>query len=421
MSRPDTAPPSGQPTPTSRTLIVSVFLPFAAGFFLSYLYRTVNAVLAPDIAADTGLSAADIGLLTSMYFLAFAAFQLPLGILLDRFGPRRVEAVLLIVAALGAALFATLESLAGLALGRALIGVGVSCCLMAGFKAVVLWFPAERIPTVNGFLMTFGGLGALASTMPVELLLEITDWRSLFLGLGALTALLAVAVFVIVPEHQGPITDTRFRDQIAGLRRVFRDRFFWRVTPAASITIGVSLSIQSLWAGPWLRDVQGLDRFAVASHLMVAAGAMGLAFPVIGVLAQRLTRVGVATATVAGVGMSGFMLVVATMAIGAVAHDWALMAMFGFLAAFASLSYALLGQHFPPQLIGRANTAMNVLVFATAFVMQWGLGAIIGQWANPATGGYDPTGYRVGFGLLAVLQTAAMIWFFLTARRIGSR
>src|SRR5699024_5470326 len=94
---------------------VRVFLPFAIGFFLSYLYRTVNAVIAPDIAADTGLSAANIGLLTSMYFLSFGIFQLPLGILLDRYGPRRVEASLLLIAALGAVLFALLDSLAGLA------------------------------------------------------------------------------------------------------------------------------------------------------------------------------------------------------------------------------------------------------------------------------------------------------------------
>src|SRR5699024_330071 len=114
--------------------MAQIFLPFAAGFFLSYLFRTVNAVLAPDIVADTGLSAADIGLLTSMYFLAFGAFQLPLGMLLDRFGPRRVEATLLLVAALGAILFASLHSLLGLALGRPLIGMGLSLWLMAGFQ-----------------------------------------------------------------------------------------------------------------------------------------------------------------------------------------------------------------------------------------------------------------------------------------------
>src|SRR5699024_1381464 len=277
-------------------VMARVFLPFAVGFFLSYLLRTVNAVLAPDIGADTGLSAADIGLLTSMYFLAFGLFQLPLGILLDRFGPRRVEAALLLLAALGAILFATLHSLFGLAVGRAMIGMGVSCCLMAGFKAFALWFDNAHIPLINGLMMAFGGFGALAATLPVELLLGIMDWRSLFLALGLITALIAAVVWLIVPEHDEPITETRFRDQLRGLQRVIHDPFFWRVTPAATVTIGVSLSVQSLWIGPWLHDVQGLNQHAVASHLMLAAGIMGLTYPLIGMLAQRLARIGITTA-----------------------------------------------------------------------------------------------------------------------------
>lgn len=417
MTNPDT--PSRPEALPRRLLALRVFLPFAAGFFLSYLYRTVNAVIAPDIAADTGLSAADIGLLTSMYFLSFAAFQLPLGMLLDRFGPRRVEASLLLIAALGAILFALLDSLAGLALGRALIGIGVSCCLMAGFKAFVLWFPNERIPAINGFMMTFGGLGALVSTMPVELLLNFIGWRDLFLGLGGLTALLAMAIFLIVPEHRGPVADTVMRDQIAGLREIFRDRFFWRISPTAAITIGVSLSIQSLWAGPWLRDVQGLEPIAVASHLMLAAGIMSLSYPVIGLLAQQAARLRITTVTVAGIGMTCFMLVIVAMAVVSITHDWAIMGAFGFFAAFTSLNYALLGQHFPARLVGRASTALNMLAFATAFAMQWGTGAIIGYWIDPATGHYDAMGYRVGFGLLAVLQVLAILWFFIFSKCLG--
>lgn len=110
-----------------------VFLPFGAGYFLSYLYRSVNAVIALDLAASIGLDAATLGLLTSAYFLTFAAFQLPLGVLLDRYGARRVEAVLLLFAGLGAFLFWLGETPAALIAGRALIGLGVSACLMAAF------------------------------------------------------------------------------------------------------------------------------------------------------------------------------------------------------------------------------------------------------------------------------------------------
>ena len=138
---------------------------FAAGYFLSYGLRTVNAVIAPDLARQFNASAAELGLLTSAYFLAFGAFQLPLGVLLDRFGPRRVEAALLLVAGVGCALFGLAEGLNGLVLGRALIGMGVSACLMASFKAFSQWFPLDRLPSLTGTIMVAGGIGALATSL----------------------------------------------------------------------------------------------------------------------------------------------------------------------------------------------------------------------------------------------------------------
>ena len=131
--------------------LLRVFLPFAAGYFLSYLFRVVNAVLAPDLAADIGVGPSALGLLTSVYFITFASFQLPLGILLDRYGPRKTEAVLLMFAGLGAFIFSQAESLAGLVIGRAFIGFGVSACLMASFKAYTVWFDRTKWPVINGF------------------------------------------------------------------------------------------------------------------------------------------------------------------------------------------------------------------------------------------------------------------------------
>ena len=180
-------------------MLLRVFIPFALGYFLSYLFRTVNAVIAPDLVRDIGVDPASLGLLTSAYFLTFAAFQLPLGVLLDRYGPRRVEAVLLLFAAAGAFAFARAETLTGLLLGRALIGLGVSACLMAAFKAFTLWFPAEKLPLANGIQMISGGVGALAASTPVELSLKFTDWRGVFLILSGLTVVAAIFIFMVVP------------------------------------------------------------------------------------------------------------------------------------------------------------------------------------------------------------------------------
>ncbi|MHB8709769.1 MAG: MFS transporter, partial [Desulfuromonadales bacterium] len=259
----------------SPVVYLRIFLPFALGYFLSYLYRTVNAVLAPDLVRDLGLDPAGLGLLTSSYFLAFAVFQLPLGMLLDRYGPRRVESTLLVFAAIGAFVFARAETMAGLMIGRALIGLGVSACLMAAFKAFTQWFPRETLPFTNGIQMVSGGLGALVATTPVELALRSTDWRGVFLLLSGVTLAAALGIFTIVPEKTAANAGREtLRQQLAGIGEVFSSRAFWRITPWAVAGQSVYLSLIGLWAGPWLRDVAGCGRVAVANTLLGIALAM---------------------------------------------------------------------------------------------------------------------------------------------------
>ena len=133
--------------PTGPRLLAIVFLPFAAGYYVSFLFRNVNSVAFPELTQAFDLSPGALGFLTSAYFLTFAGAQLPLGILMDRYGPRRVNATMLLVAALGAVVFASAASLPVLVLGRALIGLGVAVCLMSSMTAFVLWFPLERMAT----------------------------------------------------------------------------------------------------------------------------------------------------------------------------------------------------------------------------------------------------------------------------------
>src|SRR5438477_8506816 len=157
-----------------------LFLPFAVGYYLSYLLRNANAVIAPELTRELSLTAADLGLLTSAYFFAFGAFQIPLGILLDRYGARRVEATLLLFAAAGTLVFGFGRDIAELSLGRALIGVGVSACLMAGLKQFSQWYPLERQSSLTGAIMTSGSLGAISASVPLEWLLPVFGWRGVF-------------------------------------------------------------------------------------------------------------------------------------------------------------------------------------------------------------------------------------------------
>ena len=395
------------------TLALRLFLPFAAGYYLSYVFRTVNAVAAPELVADTGLSANALGFLTSTYMAAFAVLQLPLGLLLDRFGPRRVEAALLVVSAIGSALFAVADGLAGLSIGRALIGAGVSGCMMAAFKAFAMWYPPQRLPVINACLLVFGALGAISATVPVEWFLGLLDWRALFIGLAVFTLVVAAAVFGIVPDYEQPPRHLTLRAQLGGLGHVFRDRFFQGLAPLAALSMGGSLAIIGLWLGPWLRDVAELDRDGVAGHLMLVTTAMGVGFLAMGVLTDRLARIGLRPMTVAGVGMAGFLAVIGVLATGDTdgALRWPLLAALGFLATAGSVSYSLLSQHFPRDYAGRANTALNVLVFVSAFAVQWGMGTILGHWEDPLTHRYAPAGYEVAFGVLAAVQGLALAWF----------
>jgi MFS family permease len=401
--------------PRSFEIKLRVFIPFALGYFLSYLFRVVNAVLAPDLAADLGVGPSELGLLTAAYFITFAAFQLPLGVLLDRFGPRKIEAFLLIFAAVGAFIFSRAQSVSGLVLGRALIGFGVSACLMAAFKAFVIWFRREQLPLINGFQMAAGGFGALTATAPVEAALGVTDWRGMFLILAIVTLLIAAVVFFVVPEKKIETNSDSLKDQLKGIVDVFSSLTFWRIAPLTVMSQAAFLAIQGLWSGPWLRDVAGFERTAIAHVLLTIAAAMVAGFIFMGAAAERLSRLGIKPIVVAATGMGAFIAVQALLISEATAWAHTLWILFGIFGTTGILPYAVLSQSFPLHLSGRVNTAVNLLVFVAAFSAQWGIGAIINLWPGTADGGYAPPGYQAAFGMMLLLQILSLLWFiFLT-------
>lgn len=393
----------------------SVVLPFAFAYFLSYVYRSINAVIAPDLIAEFSLSAADLGLLTSAYFLAFASFQVPLGILLDRFGPRRVNASLFLVAATGAMVFSLSESFSTLLAGRALIGLGVSAGLMSSIKVFTIWFPMERLPALTGRMLFVGGLGAMAATMPVEAALDITDWRGVFRFVAVLTGVAAVAIFFVVPERGIVHRHETWGEQLRGVGRVFRAGIFWRMAAASALFQAINMAVQGLWAGPWLVDVAGLDRSAVALHLLALAAATMTGFLGWGVAAFRLTRYGVTPLTLFKTGTALFIVVQVLLALGVTTGSAVLWIAFGLFGTASSLSFSILSRMFPVAMTGRANTALNLLVFLSAFILQWLFGAIVGLWPGE-TGHYHPDGYRAAFSLLLGLEIAAFAWLTIGTR-----
>ena len=406
--------PGGAITPA---LALRILLPFGLGYCLSYLFRVVNAVIADAMSVELSLDANALGLLTSIYFATFAAFQLPLGILLDRFGPRRVESLLLFLAAAGAVVFATASSAAGLMAGRAMIGLGVSACLMAAFIAYRRWFDPSRLPLVNGMQMAFGGLGALAGTRPAAMVLEAAGWRALFLGLAVVAVVIAVIIWMVVPREEPAPADNNRKaaNQSGSFRQVFADRTFWRIAPLVMFSQGAFLSIQSLWIGTWLRDVAGLDVLSASNVMAATTIAMILGFLSLGWLSSRLARHGIATQTTAVFFMCLFLLPQAAIIAGAFSMPTVFWVAFGFIGTASIIGYAAISQHFPVHIAGRANTALNFMVFVMAFLEQWGLGIIINQY--PAGNGYDEAGYRVAMGLALAAQIVALVWYRVSRPR----
>ncbi|OAN53747.1 MFS transporter permease [Paramagnetospirillum marisnigri] len=403
---------------SASTLVLRVTLPFAAGYFLSYLYRTVNAILAPEIARTIALDAADIGLMTGIYFITFASAQLPLGILLDRFGPRRVEALLLAFAAAGALAFSLAESVPTLVVGRALVGFGVSACLMAALKANVQYFPPSRLALMNGVILGAGGLGAVAATAPVQMALHVTDWRGVYGGVAALTLLSGVVLWLSVPERPAHAGPNSLLAQIRDVGEIFRDATFWRVAPATMIAMGSFMSIQGLWAGPWMRDICAMTPPEVATGLTVMAAAMALGYLSTGAMAEWFEARGIAPITLGAVGMGIHGLALAAMALGWTAFPLSLAALYGFSGAACSINYAVLTRRFPLRLAGRVNTSLNLLIFVAAFALQWGLGWVIGAW-DKMDGHWPPQAWTVSLGLPTAAILASVAWLVPACRAMS--
>jgi MFS family permease len=272
-----------------------VYLCFAAAYLLSYVYRNVNAVISPELTASLGIGASSLGLLTSAYFVAFAAMQIPAGMLLDRYGPRRVEPVLLSVAGCGALAFAASDSVGGLTFARALIGAGVAVCLMAPLKAIAAWYPAERHPSLSGWMMVAGGAGALLSTAPLAAALSFVSWQVIFVALAASTFAAAAAIFLLVPDTPHLPNAAGWSAQWHGVRSVFGSRRLWWMAPLGSVAIGSFMAIQGLWSVPWLIEVNGYSRDVAAAHLLLMGIATVGGYLGIGVFATRLARAGIST------------------------------------------------------------------------------------------------------------------------------
>jgi predicted MFS family arabinose efflux permease len=363
-----------------------VFLPLAAGYFVSYVLRTVNAVVAPALTSELRLGPAE----------------------LDRFGPRRVIASLLVIAAAGAFVFASGHGLVTLAVGRALVGLGVSACLMGALQVFARAFPADRQASLTGWIMAAGALGAIGSSAPLAAVLPVVGWRTTLAAVGVFCLLLAPVIGLVVPTSTfAPRAPEPWRTQLAALRTIARAAAFWRYGPQALAFTGGFMAFQSLWAVPWLIQVERLDPAGAARQLFVLNVGLLIGQLLVGFAAPIWQRWGLRRERLLTIGLSLALLAEAGILAGAggVAALWFAVGLF---TAASAQMYGVAAAAFDARLWGRVTTAVNLLAFVGAFVVQSGAGAavqLLGTRDVPA-----PRAFFFVFATLWLAKVASVLW-----------
>jgi predicted MFS family arabinose efflux permease len=406
-------PNSQLPTAFPRRWVI--FALFVSAHFLSYFLRSANAVISTDLTRDLSLTAEQLGLMTSLFYASFALVQLPLGSGLDRFGPRWVTPGLMLLSVVGCVVFASARSFELLALGRALIGVGMAGVLMGAIKVYGQWFAANRVATIAGFMVGISSMGSLFAATPLAWLNQSFGWRAIFLWCAPVVALSAGAIMLWVRNtppggvwHVAPATG-------AGFRQIFADMRFWRIALVQFFLLGTVQAVQGLWAGPYLFDVLGLPKLTAGNLLLCMGVGVVAGYFASGWLVDRFGAQRVIASAVLVFALSQLVFVLPVhpplIVLGVV------FAVFGFTGAF---NVALLAQAralFPPHMSGRAITAANMFGFGGTALIQWWMGLIIGAFVRDPQGHYPPAAYTAAFLFTFVGTASALAWYASSGRR----
>ncbi len=381
-------------------------------YVMSQFYRTSNGVIAKQLSAEFGLSAEALGGLTGVFFVSFAAAQIPLGMLFDRFGVRRTLPILLTSAVAGAVTYGLAGGFASLLAGRLLMGLGVSGVLVGALFLFGRWVPADRYATWLGRMVAIGGIGVLLSTTPLGLVAESIGWRYAFYGAAAVTALGALLIYLLVrdaPPGHAPAAarPEGLKESVQGVIEVLRTRRLPTVMGMALASYPVLTAILGLWGGPYLADVYGLDTIASGNVLLLMAVALIAGNIVFGPLEQMLD-----TRKWLVVGCAALMLfslaLLALIPRPPLAMVMALFALISFCSAFNIVITGHGRALFPDRLAGRGMAMLAIALMGGPAILQSVTGLIMG--AFPAADGAAPlVAYQAVFGFLAATVLLALL------------
>jgi predicted MFS family arabinose efflux permease len=404
---------SGPSVPRGAVTLVGTL---AAIYLVSQFLRNSVGVIAPDLAAEIGLSAGEIGLLSSAFFFAFAAAQLPLGVAIDRYGPKRCMLVCAVIAVVGAIEFAFATTPSGLITARVLMGLGSSCYLMAPLALYARRFPPERFTVLAGIQLAIGTIGTLFVTAPLAWASAAIGWRTTFLVVAgvmvACTILVALVVREDASERAHPGSGETLRESLNGVLEVTRIRGFVPLFLMHVMSYSSYVLIVGLWGGPFLAHVYGYELTTRGNLLMLPAISH-----IVGVMiwgqAERIFGAYKPLVLAGAFASAGALLLLA--AVGRLEPFWLAvwLGVFGFLPAYFPVLLSHGRSLLPAHLIGRGITLFNIGTIGGTFVVQLVSGMLIDLFP-PEGGVYPLDAYRLvfamqGLGILAACAAYATV------------
>ena len=402
--------PSPAAAPSRSDTVFALVAVLVSIYGTSQFLRNSIGVIASDLARELQLSASEIGLLSSAFFFSFAAAQIPVGIALDRFGPKRTMLTTAALAVASTVLFALAPSASWLILARILMGLGCSTFFMAPLAIYASRFAPARFAMLTSLQMGLANIGTLAATAPLAVAAAAVGWRPTFMGVAVLTALVALVVLAVVPRDPASgASRESWGEALKGVATATRVPSFWPVLFAHFTGYSSFATVIGLWGGPWLRDVYGVDLAERGNLLLIGAFAQMVGLLLWGA-ADRYWRSYKRPVLFGGFAAAGLLAVAALIPMSlASAALW--FGAFGLFVAYTPILTAHGKALFPPALTGRGITLMNIGAIGGTFLSQTATGFLMDAVGRSAAGTYPPQGYQLVFGALAAWLLVSLLFY----------
>ena len=416
-----------------------IFIVLAAAYLFVYFHRLSLSVVANDLVEEFDTTASVIGLLGSIYFYCYALMQIPAGLLSDSLGPRKVVTASLLVAAIGSIFFGLAPNIPMAFIGRVLVGVGVSVVFIPTMKILSQWYRANEFASMTGILNAIGGIGVLTATLPLALMTTRFGWRLSFELIGLMTLVILALSWLIVrdsPEKKGFKSLAELDQNVpssespteriplwAGMRKVFKEKYFWPLAIWFFLDCGIFFGFGGLWGGPYLMDVYGLEKAEVGAILSMIAWGMIIGSPIVGFVSDKVLK---SRKKVFMICTTGLVAIMALLNVFPSGLPKSVLYLIIFIFAVCSSAIVIIGftaskELFPVSMAGTSVGAVNLFPFLGGAVYMPLLGWVLDLYPKTAAGVYSFEAYSKMLLVLLVTSVLALLCTFLMKETLGDR